>query len=197
MAARVHLPMGKGWSACSVIRLMSPFRYCHNSGWASGNVAHPCTFAPGCLPAHCDLALNQIHDSGKHFWWGSPLFLSGSSCSQGRTKVSQEVLNDSVVGKNFWRVGKPLKCRLDMSFCLLFLWWLPLAACWLSAKKFACFDTAIGVAVWDWTSLLEEQCNLPAVNTPTFLKKPLPTAYFRECLLPLPAVARTSSVSSF
>lgn len=63
-------------SALNVTFLLLP-----NTGWVSGSAAQPCVCTPGCLPAHCDLALKRIHDSGKHFCLGSPLFLSGSSCS--------------------------------------------------------------------------------------------------------------------
>lgn len=49
------------------VHLMSPSCNCHNSGRASGNVAHPCVFAPGCLPAHHDLALIRYMTQGSIF----------------------------------------------------------------------------------------------------------------------------------
>lgn len=72
-------------------------------------------------------------------------------------------------------------------------------SCWLAFGEeiCLCFDTAIRVAVCNWTRLCEEQCKLSTVNTPTFVKILLPAALFREHLLSLTVVATASSISSF
>lgn len=68
------------------------------------------------LPAHCNLALNQIHDSGEAVFPGFSVIFVRFQLLLGQDRVPQEVLNESVVGKNLWGVGKPLNCRIDMSF---------------------------------------------------------------------------------
>lgn len=149
----VCLPVAKGRSACCAAHLMSPSRCCHS--WASANVAHPSVFAPGCLPARCDLASNHRHDSGKHFCLVSALFLSGSSCSRGKSKFPGTFCISSLWRRTGGRKTSKAQTRYElflmflvqhrehMVICSGFL------SCLLAFREeiCSCFDTAVRAAV--------------------------------------------------